>query len=249
MRWRRSGSRRRMPALSFVLILAGAALTSLTGRRGYVHLQPGEPVNHYVDREHHGLEPLPFTVQLDSFRIRLHRSTLTPSDYVSYLRIDGQPVRVSMNRVLERQQYRFYQSSYDEDGSSWLSVNRDPWGIALTYMGYAWWGVSAVGLLLAFRSRQRRGEIPHFVTNDETVGADLCVCLETSTSAFGRTRRSAPTALSSNRFTLRTAWAEAGTVAAGAVLIVLSSWWAMRCWPCCLRAAWPGCSCRVVGRS
>ena len=183
--------------LSFVLILAGAALTSLTGRRGYVHLQPGEPVNHYVDREHHGLEPLPFTVQLDSFRIRLHRSTLTPSDYVSYLRIDGQPVRVSMNRVLERQQYRFYQSSYDEDGSSWLSVNRDPWGIALTYMGYAWWGVSAVGLLLTsrsrFRCRQRRGEIPHFVTHDETVGG--CVKIDTSSFLCSRPRLSQARAL------------------------------------------------------
>ena len=38
--------------LSFVLILAGAALTSLTGRRGYVHLQPGEPVNHYPVASH-----------------------------------------------------------------------------------------------------------------------------------------------------------------------------------------------------
>ena len=43
----------------------------------------------------------------------------------------------------------------------------------------------------------------HYVTNDETVGADLCVCPETSTSASGRTRRSAPTASSSNRFTQR----------------------------------------------
>lgn len=38
--------------LSFVLILAGAALTALTGRRGYVHLQPGEPVNHYPVASH-----------------------------------------------------------------------------------------------------------------------------------------------------------------------------------------------------
>lgn len=179
--------------LSFVLILAGAALTALTGCRGYVHLQSGEPVNHYVDSERHGLEPLPFTVQLDSFRIRLHRSTLTPSDYVSYLRIDGQPVRVSMNRVLERQHYRFYQSSYDEDGSSWLSVNCDPWGIALTYMGYVGWGVSAVGVLLAsrsrFRCRQRRSEMHGTPGSGEPY--------------------------------FRTVWLEAGTVAAGAVLLVL----------------------------
>ena len=44
--------------------------------------------------------------------------------------------------------------------------------------------------------------ILRFSTNDETVGADLCVCPETSTSASGRTRRSAPTASLSNRSTL-----------------------------------------------
>ena len=46
-------------------------------------------------------------------------------------------------------------------------------------------------------------QILRCATNDETVGADLCVCPETSTSASGRTRRSAPTASSSNRFTPR----------------------------------------------
>lgn len=144
--------------LAFLCMLAGAAATALTGRQGHVRLFPGVPVRHYTDAATDGRQELPFVLCLDSFRIRLHRQTLHPSDYVSYLRIDGQPARVSMNRVLERRHYRFSQASYEEDGSSWLSVSRDPWGIGLTYVGYGLWGVSVVGLLF-FRKRLPDGDV------------------------------------------------------------------------------------------
>lgn len=42
----------------------------------------------------------------------------------------------------------FYQSSYDPDLSgSWLSVNHDPWGIAVTYAGYLCLAFSSLWLL------------------------------------------------------------------------------------------------------
>ena len=42
-----------------------------------------------------------------------------------------------MNRILSRQGFRFYQSSFDEAmQGSWLTVNYDPWGIGVTYSGY-----------------------------------------------------------------------------------------------------------------
>ncbi|HCC87566.1 MAG TPA: cytochrome C biogenesis protein [Prevotella sp.] len=45
---------------------------------------------------------------------------------------------VSMNHIYSHRSYRFYQSSYDEDGKgSVLAINADPYGIPVTYTGYA----------------------------------------------------------------------------------------------------------------
>lgn len=54
-----------------------------------------------------------------------------------------------MNRILSRQGYRFYQSSFDDDKEgSWLSVNYDPWGIGVTYAGYILLGISMLWMLV-----------------------------------------------------------------------------------------------------
>lgn len=53
-----------------------------------------------------------------------------------------------MNRIFTLQGFRFYQSSFDDDGKgSWLTVNYDPWGTGVTYAGYVLLGISMIWLL------------------------------------------------------------------------------------------------------
>ena len=142
--------------LSFVVILAGALLTHLTARQGIVHLRQGQSVNHYLtpDEQEH---PLPFSVSLRQFEVRYHEGTDAPSDYVSHLYIDGQPVTVSMNRIASHRGVRLYQSTYDEDlQGTVLAMNSDPWGIPVTYLGYALLFVSLVWILIDPRGTYRQ---------------------------------------------------------------------------------------------
>ena len=108
------------------------------------------------------LLPLPFSLRLDSFRIVCYPGTEAPADYVSYIHVSGngresQKASVSMNRIFSCGGYRFYQSSYDPDGrGSWLSVNHDPWGIGVTYAGYALLGLSMLWVLCSRGGEFRR---------------------------------------------------------------------------------------------
>ncbi len=128
--------------LSFFVIFAGALITTLTSRKGMLHLRKDHPTEEYTAMRQK-TERLPFTVQLDSFRVAFYPGTDTPADYISHLTFRqnsgeafARPV-ISMNRIFSTQGYRFYQSSYDEDmKGSWLSVNYDPWGTAVTYTGF-----------------------------------------------------------------------------------------------------------------
>lgn len=64
---------------------------------------------------------------------------------------------ISMNNVLDHQGWRFYQSSYDEDGrGTWLSVNYDPWGTGITYVGYILLLVAMVWMMVHPRSGFRQ---------------------------------------------------------------------------------------------
>lgn len=151
---------------SFLVILAGAMLTFVGSRKGYVHLTVGNKVGSFVEQESGRRMDLPFTLLLDSFRVEHYPGTEAPADYVSHIRIlrSGQDTdsascsrSVSMNRILSEQGFRFYQSSFDEDKrGSWLTVNYDPWGIGATYAGYVLLGISMIGLLFSHRGEFRR---------------------------------------------------------------------------------------------
>lgn len=151
---------------SFLVILAGAMLTFVGSRKGYVHLTVGNKVGSFVEQESGRRIDLPFTLLLDSFRVEHYPGTEAPADYVSHIRIlrSGQDTdsascsrSVSMNRILSEQGFRFYQSSFDEDKrGSWLTVNYDPWGIGATYAGYVLLGISMIGLLFNHRGEFRR---------------------------------------------------------------------------------------------
>lgn len=130
--------------LSFVVILAGALLTHLTSRQGIIHLRLGETTNAYLstERTDKGVLPLPFTIRLDDFTIDYHEGTNAAADYTSRFTVsdeDGERQGlVSMNNIYSHAGIRLYQSSYDDDlRGSYLSMNSDPWGIPITYLGYA----------------------------------------------------------------------------------------------------------------
>lgn len=147
--------------LGLELILAGALVTWLAGQRGTFHLRAEHPTERHFTGDNGRRYPLPFAVRLDEFRIEYYAGTRAPMDFVSELSfIDGADTlrrTVSMNRIARYRGYRFYQSGYDaEGGGTTLSVAYDPWGIGISYLGYALLVASMIGLLVARNGPFRR---------------------------------------------------------------------------------------------
>ena len=146
---------------AILLILLGALLTKLTGQHGKMQLEPNRPNSHFFIKERGEVTKtaLPFSLTLDRFEIETYAGSSKPKDYVSYLRLgDGETqkdVVISMNHILRHKHYRFYQSDYDEQGNSVLDVARDPWGIRVTYAGYALLFVALVAMLVERRKTFR----------------------------------------------------------------------------------------------
>lgn len=142
--------------LSFIIILAGALLTHISAKRGMIHLRIGQPTDTYMAQdEEQGMkeEKLPFLLCLQKFEAKMHDGTNAVADYSSkFTVIDGDEKsegEVSMNNIYSHRSYRLYQSSYDEDGKgSVLAINADPYGIPVTYTGYALLFISLVWMLI-----------------------------------------------------------------------------------------------------
>ncbi len=136
--------------VSFLAILAGAFTTHVCGKQGSVHLRTdGSPMSAFVTTAGK-LESFPFQVGLARFHIDYYKGSFAPMDFISQLQItdEGKTVegKVSMNHIFSYRHYRFYQSSYDPDmEGTVLSVAYDPWGIGITYTGYALLLVSMLG--------------------------------------------------------------------------------------------------------
>lgn len=124
--------------LSFITILIGAAITHYFGTHGQIHLRASEePKNTFIDTYYQNKQ-LPFSLSLEQFSIIPYPGTTNPMDYVSHIKISNTLHEVSMNNILKYRNYRFYQSSYDPDHQGTiLSVYHDPYGITITYIGYA----------------------------------------------------------------------------------------------------------------
>ena len=141
--------------LSFIVILAGALLTHLTAVRGVVPLRKGIPTNQYLTQDMF-LHQLPFTICLEDFEIKCYEGSDDPSDYISHVTIDGEAVTISMNHIASRSGIRFYQMDFDPDlQGSILAMNCDPWGIPVTYCGYALLFVSLLWILIDPKGRFR----------------------------------------------------------------------------------------------
>ena len=151
--------------LSFIIILTGALITHLTAKRGMIHLRMGQPTNSYLmaseDGEGMKEEKLPFLLCLENFEAKMHDGTQAVADYSSkFTVIDGNEKsdgEVSMNNIYSHRSYRFYQSSYDEDGKgSVLAINADPFGIPVTYAGYALLFISLIWMLIDPKGSYRK---------------------------------------------------------------------------------------------
>lgn len=143
--------------LSFVLILSGALLTFITGKKGRVYMRVGETVSAFADEG--GLEhKIPFGLRLDRFAVKYYPGTESPEDYSSTVSVlpEGGSHVVSMNNILKYKGYRFYQADFDQDGGgSTLAVSYDPWGIGVTYSGYLLLFVSMAVFFFQKASRYR----------------------------------------------------------------------------------------------
>lgn len=146
--------------VSFVVILIGALTTWLTARRGMVSLRIGQPVTVYCDDDGQ-FHQLPFTLYLKEFQIVNYPGTDAPLDYQSIIRVEQkakatEEVVVSMNHIGNVGGYRLFQSSYDNDGLGvLLGVCYDPYGIAVTYLGYLLLLIGIVAILLSRQTQLR----------------------------------------------------------------------------------------------
>lgn len=123
------------------VILLGGALTTWTGEHYSITLAPGET------RE---------GITLERFEVLYYPGTHTPMDFVSHVTADGEPFDISMNHVLRHDGRRYYQEDYDDEGRTTLSVSHDPWGIPVTYTGYALLLIGLGWLCLQRKPRQGR---------------------------------------------------------------------------------------------
>ena len=151
---------RRLPVLllhlSMLTILAGAGITWFTAQRGKMQAPEGESVNVFTTTDGKRVT-LPFSVTLHFFDIKTYPGTHAPMDFVSHIKVDGVEGAVSMNKVFSHHGYRFYQSGYD---AQWrgavFTVVHDPWGIGVTYAGYALLLVGMIAVLIDHKTRFRQ---------------------------------------------------------------------------------------------
>lgn len=142
--------------LAMIIILAGALLTHLTSFKGIVHIRGDQATDKYfsiTQTEQSNLHELPFYIKLNHFEIVNHAGTTAAADYITHFDIiDGSKTitaQVAMNKIYNYHGIRFYQASYDTDNlGSYLSINSDPYGIPVTYTGYALLFFSLIWLLI-----------------------------------------------------------------------------------------------------
>ena len=142
--------------LSFVVILCGAWLTKAFSYTGAVHLRMSKATNAFVLQTKDGKQTtrqLPFFARLDAFNVINHEGTEAVADYQSHITLwannDTTAGIVAMNKIKTFRGVRLYQSAYDSDQRGcMLAINSDPYGIPVTYLGYALLFVSMLWLLV-----------------------------------------------------------------------------------------------------
>ena len=143
--------------LSLTVILLGASVTRLTSVRGHLRLHTGIPVSYFTtdDGTTHNL---PFITELDSFSIITSPATGEALDYRACITVHTSSVHysqsISMNNIGHIYGYRLYMSSFDADGRGViLLVSYDPYGTAITYIGFLLFLVGMAWSIFSRRSR------------------------------------------------------------------------------------------------
>lgn len=124
---------------------------------------------------------LPFSLFLKDFQLDRYAGSMSPSSYASEVEIIddrakiNQSFRIYMNNVLDYDNYRFFQSSYDTDEKGTiLSVNNDP-GKNITYLGYTLLILGCILLLFDPDGRFRR--LGYFLKSQKVLSFTLFAML------------------------------------------------------------------------
>lgn len=140
---------------SFLVILLGAFTSWTMAESGTIHLRQNETTSTMKDEEGKTKE-LGFEVSLKNFNVVNYPGTDAPMDYVTTLTANTQEIKVSMNNIGSFNGYRFIQSGYDSDmQGTTLGVYHDPWGIGITYTGYALLFISLITTMASKKTRMR----------------------------------------------------------------------------------------------
>lgn len=141
---------RRFLHLSLLLMIAGGMLTAVTSVRGTVHLRSGVTVSDFMDDEG-TLRKLPFSLTLEEFQTEYYPGMSFPRDFQSKIMVDDRLIEISMNKIGREGGWRIYQQSFDGAGGSILALAHDPWGTAVTYIGFLMFAIA--GFPMAFRRK------------------------------------------------------------------------------------------------
>ena len=124
--------------IALTIILVGACVTHFFGKQGEIHLRADQAQT--LANSHSSI-----SLFLWDFQV-VNDADNNPVDFISELRLldrSKQPLVVEegiirMNKPLKYHNWRFCQSDYDSDQLGvTLRYNYDPWGIGITYTGYA----------------------------------------------------------------------------------------------------------------
>lgn len=145
---------------ALLLILIGAAVTWLFAEHGKIRLEQGKTMNICTMNDSTTFE-LPFSMALKEFKIDYYPGTSAPMDFISVLKVvegkESMQGQVSMNQIFSHKGYRFCQNGYEpEHDVTILSVSHDPWGIGITYAGYALLLLASLWLLIDRNGRFRQ---------------------------------------------------------------------------------------------
>lgn len=143
------------------IIILGACVTHFFGKQGEIHLRADKAQTLAINHSSVSLFLWDFQVVYDADN--------NPADFITELRLLDRsksnrpkadiPVEtgiIRMNKPLKYHGFRFCQSDYDSDQQGVvLAYNYDPWGIGITYTGYALLLIGMVGFFFQKHTRFR----------------------------------------------------------------------------------------------
>jgi cytochrome c-type biogenesis protein CcsB len=146
---------------ALLVILAGAMVSYFFKVEGQILLWEGESGHEIVSQDRQGRiidrASLPFIIKLHDFRIDYYPGTMRPANFRSDVQVIDPAggifkAAIWMNHELEYRGWRFFQSSYRQEGgreATVLSVSKDP-GQPIVFLGY---GLLVLGMCTVLGTR------------------------------------------------------------------------------------------------